>query len=305
LAVSLLSSLSGWAYAQPILAQASAQNTSVSSSATLPQPSGSSNLDAYIKNYDYAQLAKAVDAMPQSSDRDYFGGVLANRSGRVAESIELLTRVLPRLESSQPKRAAVALQSLADDYVKTYRYNDAIKASEELLHRFASQLDKVERQDEEDGYHTELLLRDAVPQTISFSGKVDVPIHRNPLTNTVETNLAIDGVNQAWILDTGAALSTASASFAARLGVRLSHDAAQIEGASGAENKLSVALLPEMKLGGATVRNVVLLVRDDENLNMPTGKKTHYQIDAILGFPVAQARVCCQTAITVIFRMGQ
>ncbi|MGA2003656.1 MAG: pepsin/retropepsin-like aspartic protease family protein [Terriglobales bacterium] len=289
MAVSLFVWLSGCADSQPVPAQAPAPNGGVSSSATLAQPLGASELDAYIKNYDFEQLAKAVDAMPQSPDRDYFGGVLANRAGHVAESIELLTKVLPRLESSQPERAAVALQSLADDYVKTYRYNDAIRASEELLHKFASQLDKVERQDEEDGYRTELLLRDALPQMISFNGKVDLPIHRNSVVGTVETNLTINGVEQAWTVDTGAALSAVSASFAAKLGVRLSHDAAQAQGATGAESSLHVALLPEMKLGGATVRNVVLLVLDDKNLNVQIGKKTHYQIDAILGFPVLQA----------------
>jgi len=99
LAVSLFVWLSGCADSQPVPAQAPAPNGGVSSSATLAQPLGASELDAYIKNYDFEQLAKAVDAMPQSPDRDYFGGVLANRAGHVAESIELLTKVLPRLES--------------------------------------------------------------------------------------------------------------------------------------------------------------------------------------------------------------
>ncbi|MDR3747433.1 MAG: aspartyl protease family protein [Acidobacteriota bacterium] len=47
--------------------------------------------------------------------------------------------------------------------------------------------------------------------------------------------------------------------------------------------------MPELKLGNATVRNVVLLVLDDSNQNVPTGEKTHYQVDAILGYPVLQA----------------
>ena len=44
------------------------------------------------------------------------------------------------------------------------RYNDAIQAYEELLRKFASQMDKVERQGAEDDYHTVLLLGNAPPQ---------------------------------------------------------------------------------------------------------------------------------------------
>jgi predicted aspartyl protease len=227
--------------------------------------------------------------MPRSLDRDYFGGVLANRAGHVAESIELLTKVLSHLESSEPKRAAVALHSLADDYIKTYRYNDAIQAYEELLHKFASQMDKVERQGAEDDYHTVLLLRNAPPQTISFDGEIDLAVHRNPVIENIEANLTINGVEQSWILDTGANFSTVSASFANKLGVRISHDVAQTQGITGAENKLQVALLPEMKLGGATISNVVLLVLADNNLNVLVGKIKRYQINAVLGYPVLQA----------------
>jgi predicted aspartyl protease len=288
-AVLLLASQSGRAPAQLVQPQAPATNTTVSPSVKLSQPSTSTDLDAYIKNFDYAQLADTVDAMPRSLDRDFFAGVLANRAGHVAESIELLTKVLPHLESSDANRAAVALHSLADDYIKTYRYNEAVQAYEELLHKFASHMNKAERQSAEDDYHTVLLIRNAPPQTVSFDGRIDLAIHRNPVLDSIEANLTIHGAEQSWLLDTGANFSTVSASFANKLGVRISQDVAQTRGMTGAENKLHVALLPEMKLGGATIRNIVLLVLDDNNLKVPAGKTMRYQINAILGYPVLQA----------------
>ncbi len=287
LAVALLTSMSVQSSAQQ--PSAAAPKTNVSPSVKLPQPPKSSAPDALIKSFDYSQLSAAVDAMPRSAERDYLAGVLANRAGRIAESIELLNKVLPGLEASQPQRTAVALQSLADGYVKTYRYNDAIQAYEKLLQKFASGLDKTERQSVEDDYHAVLLLKNAPPQTISFAGKVDLPTHRNPALDSIETTLTVSGVEQSWILDTGANFSTVSASLAARLGVKVSQETAQTQGITGAENKLHVALLPEMEVGGATLHNVVLLVLDDKNLNVPTGKTTHYQINAILGYPVLQA----------------
>jgi hypothetical protein len=116
-----------------------------------------------------------------------------------------------------------------------------------------------------------------------------LPIRHNPVLDSIEANLTLHGVKQDWILDTGANLSTVSAGFASQLGLPISHDAARAQGITGAENKLHVALLPEMQLGGATLRNVVLLVLDDASLNLQVGKTQRYQINAILGYPVLQA----------------
>jgi predicted aspartyl protease len=261
-------------------AQAPSSRTSTSSS---------SDLDALIKNFDYTELEDAVATMPESAERDYFAGVLANRSGNLAESIELLTKVLPGLKASRPDRASVALEALADDYTKSFRYAEAIPAFEDLLHNFATQMDPIKKKSAQDDYQVALLLRDAPAQTISFDGAIDLPIDRSAEIGTIETNLSVNGVEQAWILDTGANISTVSASFAAKLGVKLSSGAAQTTGITGAENKLQIAILPEMKLGGATIRNVVLMVLDDDNLNVPVGNKQRYQINAILGYPVLAA----------------
>jgi predicted aspartyl protease len=252
-------------------------------------PASGTDADRYIQDFDYPELARAMSGMPQSPERDYFAGVLANREGRVAQSIALLAKVVPQLEPSNPKRAAIALHTLADDYMKSYRYTDAIQAYEDLLHKFPSQMDDTERKSAEDEYDVVLLLKDAPPQTISYDGRVDVLTRRNPALGAIEAKLKVNGVEQSWILDTGANLSTVSASFARKLGVRLSTDAAQTQGVTGAENKLRTAILPELVIGGATLKNVVLLVLDDKSLNVPTGKTSHYQIQAVLGYPVMQA----------------
>jgi predicted aspartyl protease len=289
--VFLVASLCGLVSAAGFAAQAEAQ-----SAASVPQARGSqtssassSDLDALIKNFDYTELGGAVATMPESAERDYFAGVLANRSGNLVESIELLTKVLPDLKVSRPDRASVALEALADDYTKSFRYAEAIPAFEDLLQKFATGMDPIERKSAQDDYQVALLLKDAPAQTISFDGAIDLATDRSPQIGTIETNLRVNGVEQAWIMDTGANISTVSASFAAKLGLKLSNGAAQTTGITGAENKLQIAILPEMKLGGATIRNVVLMVLDDDSLNVPVGNKEKYQINAILGYPVLAA----------------
>ncbi|MGB9106077.1 MAG: retropepsin-like aspartic protease [Terriglobales bacterium] len=270
-----------------LLAQHPPSKSAVSPSVHLPRQTA--DRDNYIRNFQFSDLAASLRDMSPSPERDYFAGVLANREGHVPESIVLLEKVVPQIRSSNPARAAVALQTLADDYVKLFAYDKAIAAYADLLRNFAAQLDRAERQSTKNDYGAARLLQGAPPQTVAFAGAIDLPMHRNAVLGTLDADLTVNGATASWILDTGANFSTVSASFARRLGLQLSKGEAQTQGVTGAENKLHIAILPELKLGGATVRNIVLLVLEDSSLNVPTGAKTRYQIDAVLGYPVLQA----------------
>ena len=94
-----------------------------------------------------------------------------------------------------------------------------------------------------------------------------------------------------WIVDTGANFSTITRSTAQRLGLKLSDGTTHVRGITGAESKLNLAIIPELKIGSAgrgqaTVRNVAVLVLDDQNLYIPPLK---YQIHGIIGAPVLMA----------------
>ncbi|HTD22809.1 MAG TPA: aspartyl protease family protein [Terriglobales bacterium] len=261
-------------------------NPSIHQPATLPQ--STTALDVDVKELRYEELEAALDTVAAGAEHDYFAGVLANREGRAAESIPLLQRSLPAIKTRNPTRTAVALSTLADDYVKSYRYADATATYQELLKHFSEQLDKVELQDVEDGYNTARLLQDAPPQSVSIDGPVRVPTHRSSL-GTIDAELTVNGVKASWVLDTGANFSVVTASFARRLRLQISKEEAQTQGITGAENHLHVAILPELKLGAASVHNVVLLVLDDDSLELPAGAFRRYRIDAVLGYPVFEA----------------
>jgi predicted aspartyl protease len=110
----------------------------------------------------------------------------------------------------------------------------------------------------------------------------------NPI-GSLGTALTVNGVTEQWLLDTGANQSVVSRSFARRLGLTPLPGAASTgSGFTGIKNPLQVAVLPTLQIGGATVRNVVLLILDDANLRIAAGKRA-YQINAILGYPVFQA----------------
>ena len=219
--------------------------------------------------------------------RAYFEGVLANRRNDLQRSIDLLQPLVPKLKTNDSHRAAVALRSLADDYLKSFRYADADRAYSYLLSNYAKEYEAGDRQALEDDANTVRLLKDAPPQTVDLSGSFTLATHHSKL-GTIDTDVTVNGVTNSWILDTGANFSVVIESVAKKMGLKLSEGTAQTQGASGAENPLHTAIIPEIKVETATVHNVVALVMPDNSMDVNFGRG-HYQIEAILGYPVLSA----------------
>ncbi len=244
--------------------------------------------DAELKNFDLDRLRDQLLSMPSGAERDYFEGVLANRQGRNADSIRLLQQALPVIRAANPARAAIALEALADDFTKSFRYREAADAYDDLLGHFSAELDAQELQGTKDDAGVAHILRDAPPQTIEWQGQVRLRIERDPIASWV-AELNAHGVSGPWLLDTGANESVVSRSFAARLGLDLLPGTAQTQaGITGIENPIHVALVPALTVGGATLHNVAVLILDDASLRIALGKQT-YQIQAILGYPALRA----------------
>ena len=244
--------------------------------------------DREWKEFRIDDLETRLRAMEPGTERDYFSGMLANRTGQIAESIQLLNKALPNIRASRPDRAAAALQTLADDYIKVFHYADAARAYDDLLAHFPGQLKAEKLQRTEDDAKVAQILRDAPAQTITLNGTTNLKTERNPI-NSLNVELTVNGVRGPWLLDTGANFSVVTKRFAERLGLKLLEGASQTQaGITGIENPLRVALLPTLEMGGATLHNVVVLVLEDTSLNISLGKES-YQINGIIGYPVFQA----------------
>lgn len=100
------------------------------------------------------------------------------------------------------------------------------------------------------------------------------------------TSVLINGHVQESVLDTGANLSVVSASAAQRLGLEI-RGAATVGSSSRRAVATRVAVADRLQLAGLDLRNVVFLVLDDAQLDMPV--PGGYRIDAIIGFPVLRA----------------
>jgi hypothetical protein len=244
--------------------------------------------DSELRDFRLQELEARLRTMPAGTERDYFSGVLANREGRPEESIRLLESSLPQIRASQPGRAAVALEALADDYNKGFRYDAAARTYDDLLTNFPGQLGSEQLQGTKDDAGVMRLLRGAPAQTITWQGPVRLKTERNAM-NSMNTELTVNDVREQWLLDTGANFSVVTKSFAKRLGLKPLAGFAQTKsGITGIENPLQVAVLPTLQMDGAALHNVVFLIMEDANLKVGMGSRV-YQINGIIGYPVFQA----------------
>jgi len=237
-----------------------------------------------VHAFQLRELDAALQQIPAGVDRDYVAGILAVRSGRPETAISLLARALPGLRDAQPQRAVQALKALADANMLLYRYPQAADAFNDLEQHFAGQPDSDVTSDAA----LARILVNAPPQTIAWDGPVQLEARQNPIRSRV-AKLDAHGIREEWLLDTGANQSVVSRSFAARLGLTpLSGTALVGSGVTGLKSPLRAAILPELRVGGATLRNVVVMILDDENLRIGPASGG-YQLHAILGFPALKA----------------
>jgi len=255
---------------------------------TAPSAATAEELDGDLREMRWTELEQRVQAMPAGTDRDYFEGMLANREGQEEKSAKLLSEAIPKLGAKERQRAARGTATLADDYAKLYRYKDATEEYT-ILKKYAADMDPAEMDEIKDDTGVLAVMSDYPPQKIERGAAERVKTQRSAI-GTIDATLKVNGVEGDWILDTGANLSCVTKSFAKRLGLKVSEGAGQTKGGTnGLENPVHLALLPELDFAGAKIRNVVVMVFDDANLNINLGEGKTYQIEGIIGYPVFRA----------------
>jgi predicted aspartyl protease len=98
------------------------------------------------------------------------------------------------------------------------------------------------------------------------------------------TTVAINGMAQDAVLDTGANLSVVSLTTARRLKLSMLQGAASVGSSSRQAVATRIGVAEHLAVAGLQLDNVAFLVLDDEQLSMPV--PGGYRIDAIVGFPV-------------------
>ena len=220
----------------------------------------------------------------KSPESLFYRGAVANKFNRTKESIALLKNYLKQAKPDD-KRLSDVYELLADSYAKSYQYAEAAETYKLLLDKFGSGFDADKRRGVESSYKTWSAAGNVSPQKIAFNGDTKIQAIRD-IANLLNVPVEIGGQKVNFVFDTGANVSTITASTAKKMGLTMIETDISVGTSTDKRvtSKLGVARL--MKIGNITLKNVVFLVMPDEALYFPQAK---YQIHGIVGFPVIEA----------------
>ncbi|PTW47961.1 putative aspartyl protease [Sphingomonas faeni] len=187
---------------------------------------------------------------------------------------------------TDPRRHSIALSTRVDVAFAAGSYAQAVKAIStwQSLHVSSRTADETASMAQELGIAS--LLANQPRQTVIGGMPASIPTMRDK-AGLVRADVAINGLTQNAILDTGANLSVMSVSAAKRLGLRILAGAGSIASPSSGQIATRVAVADRLIIAGVELAHFAFLVMNDAQLSFPIAGG--YQIDAIVGFPVFRA----------------
>jgi hypothetical protein len=177
---------------------------------------------------------------------------------------------------------AEAYSIMGEAHAKAYRYADAGRAYSTAL---TLARDSAARAEAENGASLWGALAAVPAQTVERAPEVRLETARDKAA-LLTTEVQAGGKRISFVWDTGAGLSTISDSTAIEMGLRIVEASVQVGSITGTRTPARLAIAPELRLGGATVRNAVFLVLPAARLSFP---QIDYRIRGIVGYPVIAA----------------
>lgn len=196
-------------------------------------------------------------------------------------AVEALTRALAA-NGMPPAVRRQALSLLGGVQLRANNYAAAATALDGALAVADSGQSESERHSLQQTRDVAFALRAEAAQTHEPLREGRVAIKRD-MADLPRSIGGVNGVEQEFVLDTGAGYSTITRSTAARLKVRVLPDAITVGSVTAKAVPSQLGVAERVEIAGNTFHNVVFLVMADEALTFGGGA---YKIDAILGFPV-------------------
>jgi tetratricopeptide (TPR) repeat protein len=246
----------------------------------------SNDLEDLFRNFQHFDLRDEVAKRKndQSPEFLFYRGAIANRFNDTRQSTELLQKYLKKTDKTAAHRAD-AYEILADNYTKEFRYAKAAETYKFLLDNFRETLDAQRIKGYENVFGLWNALRQIEPQTVDFKGDSNIQGTRDA-AKLLNIPIEIGSVKDNFVFDTGAGLSTITVSTAQKFGLQIIEADVSVGSATDISVKSKLAVAPVLKIGSATLRNVVFLVLDDKAMSFP---QINYQIHGIIGFPVIRS----------------
>jgi predicted aspartyl protease len=177
----------------------------------------------------------------------------------------------------------IALQTLQiDNYVKSYRYKAAAVVENELIKNYSKNLDTAKLSDLQNTNILWNALSRIAPQEMIRNSGACITWSRD-VGGLIDVPVIINGHRSQLIFDTSANISTVSESSAKLFHLQLIKTSFDLGSGTSVNNKASLAVAKDLKIGTIELKNVVFIVFPDDQLSFP---QITYIIHGIIGFPV-------------------
>lgn len=244
-------------------------------------------LPAWLDAADRGEMGPLSAALRTSGNRDERLLLEARLAASRGEAVHRRPELLRLASAADPGVARAALNIIASGAFGQNDYAAAARASGTLADRLraaghTAQADAVGRVRD-----LAALLADAPAQRVDGQ----IALSSTPLTRDAvglpRIRIGVNGGEDEAVIDTGAGLTVLSAETAGRLGVVPIEGDTRVGNGVASTVAVRTGIVDRMTIAGTTLRNVPVLIIDDEQLTFP--QAGGYRITSIVGLPVLRA----------------
>jgi predicted aspartyl protease len=174
------------------------------------------------------------------------------------------------------------LEAQANNFLHYYEYQQAASVYGAVLTNYSQLLDSASIESYQNVKNLFSSLAGVPPQKMQKSKDVLLPSYRNAF-NHMMTPVVVNGIQEEFIFDTGADLSTISESQAIKMQLKMIDQSASVNSSTQNVVQSKLAFADSMYVGDILFENVVFIVMPDAQLTFP---EINYAIKGIIGFPV-------------------
>lgn len=218
--------------------------------------------------------------------KNFTEAYISNAFNDLNESQSRIKKLLKDYPTKLSRKNIADLYNLQhENALKLYDYKLAKKSIEIILNEFKDVISEEEAEDFKNSLNISNALEKVSEQTVSLDGNLDILMTKDKVgLNTLPVSTKNHSAH--FIFDTGANLSTTIHSVAKKMGMKFLKGDIKVGTITGKTVNAQLAVCKEMKIDKLTLKNVVFLVFEDEDLAF---SQIEYQIYGILGYPVMEA----------------
>ncbi len=215
----------------------------------------------------------------------YIDVILTNAFNRNTESNEGIGKLLTMCNNCPDSVKVELLKIEADNYFKSFDYGSAYRVLNKFSEKNYTGISTEEREELVNLQEMMRILQTSPPQIAEITPKdtIQISLDKAGLKNL---SVSYNDKSYRFIYDTGANVSTITASMARELNITPLPGTIQLGTITGQMVESRLGLGQNLKLGKTRLSNVVFLIMDDKALYI---EPIDYQINGILGYPVISA----------------